>query len=133
MSPQDLKQIGNLFDKKFDNIDKKFDNIDKKFDNIDKKFDNIDKKFDNIDKKFADIKADIAVVNYKVGKNSKAITKINNNILKWKSDMFDSAEKFMKETSNQREFRIVGGHQLASNTHRIGKLETKVYGAITGV
>ena len=105
MTPTDLKQIGSLFDKKFDNIDKKF----------------------------ADIKADIAVINYKVDKNSKAITKINKNILKWKSEMFDSAEVFMKETKDQREFREVGGYQLASNTNRIGKLETKVFGSITGV
>jgi hypothetical protein len=47
--------------------------------------------------------------------------------------MFDSAEVFMKETKDQREFREVGGYQLASNTNRIGKLETKVFGSITGV
>jgi len=147
MTPQDLKQIGKLFDKKFDNIDKKFDNIDKKFDNIDKKFDNIDKKFDNIDKKFdnidkrfnnvdksfVEIKADIAVLKYKADKNEKAITKINNNILKWKSDMFDSAEKFMKETKDQREFRIIGGYQTTNNTDRIEKLEKTVFGVVSVV
>ena len=60
MTPQDLKQIGKLFDKKFDNIDKRFNNV---------------------DKSFVEIKADIAVLKYKADKNEKAITKINNNIL----------------------------------------------------
>jgi len=103
MTPQDLKQISNLFDKRFDKIDKNF----------------------------VEIKADIAVLKYKASKNEKAITGINDGLLQWKSKIFDALDKFMRETSDQREFRTIGGHQLASNTYRIGTLETAVFGAIS--
>ena len=50
MTPQDLKQIGNLFDSKFDVLDKKIDNLDNKFD---KRFEEQDKKLDKkFDKRF---------------------------------------------------------------------------------
>lgn len=111
MTPQDLKQIANLFDKRFDKIDKRFNEV---------------------DKNFIDIKADIAVLKHKAYKNEKAITKINDNILKWKSEVFDAAEKFMIETRDQREFRLIGQHQIISNTDRIKKLEKSVFGSISG-
>ena len=111
MTPQDLKQIGNLFDKRFDKIDKNISEI----------------KTD-----VSTMKSDIAVLKYKADKNEKALSEINNNILEWKSQMFDPAEVFMKKTKDQRKFREVGGYQLATNTHRIGDLETKVFGTIIG-
>lgn len=111
MTPQDLKQISNLFDKRFDKIDKDIGEI----------------KTD-----VSSLKTDVAVLKYQSVINEKAITKLNNSVLRWKSDMFDAAEKFMKETIDQREFRLVGSHQITSNTDRIEKLEKKVFGNIIG-
>lgn len=49
---EDIKQLTEYLEDKFDGIDKRFEKIDECFEKVDEKFVNIDKRFDGIDKKF---------------------------------------------------------------------------------
>lgn len=54
-------------------------------------------------------------------------------ILAWKSEIVNLVDVLAKEIRDEREFRDISSHQTASNTRRIEKIETKVFGAVQNV
>lgn len=52
-------------------------------------------------------------------------------ISEWKSEIFGLVDNLAGEVRNGREHRQITSYQISSNTERIGKLEKKVFGAIT--
>lgn len=55
MNAEDLRQIGEIMDIRFQKRDEKFDKIDERFDKIDEKFDKIDERFIKVDERFTKI------------------------------------------------------------------------------
>src|SRR3989344_2999107 len=49
-------------------------------------------------------------------------------ILKWKSDIVDSVDALAKEIRDEREFREIASHQIATGVKRMERLEKKVFG-----
>lgn len=47
---EDIKQLTQYLEEKFDGVDKKFEKIDERFDSVDKSFEGIDKRFDSFEK-----------------------------------------------------------------------------------
>ena len=133
MDQKDLKQIGELIK---DNNKVLMASVDKKFETnnktliglMDKKLDGLEER---ISKKFKD--------------NNKVLTlmmdikfddfenRFEQKMLNWKSEIVDSVDTLAKEMSDEREFRDISSHQTASNTRRIEKIETKVFGAVQNV
>ncbi|MCX6727120.1 MAG: hypothetical protein NTY75_04960 [Candidatus Shapirobacteria bacterium] len=101
MTPQDLKQIGSLLDEKLE--EKLEQKLNQKF-----------------DEKLKDIKSDIAVLKDQNNRTEKHIQSIDDHLIEWKSELFDIVDGLAGETRDQ-----------PSNTNRIEKLETKVFGAVT--
>lgn len=111
MDKNDLKQIGDLMDKKFKDQDAKFD---KRFKDQDTKF---DKKFDNFEKKMSvliDVKLD------------SKLEKLEQKMFDWKSEIVDAVDVFAKEISISRESRAIASYRTADNTGRIEKLEERI-------
>jgi hypothetical protein len=54
-------------------------------------------------------------------------------MLNWKSEIVDSVDVLAKEMRDAREFRDISSHQTTSNTRRIEKIETKVFGSVQTV
>ena len=54
-------------------------------------------------------------------------------ILAWKSEIVNLVDVLAKEIRDEREFRDISSHQTASNSRRIEKIETKVFGAVQNV
>jgi len=59
--------------------------------------------------------------------------KFEQKMLNWKSEIVDSVDTLAKEMSDEREFRDISSHQTSSNTRRIEKIETKVFGVVQNV
>jgi len=56
--------------------------------------------------------------------------KIEEILLKFRSDILNYIDKFAGEIKDNREERAISGKQLSSNTQRIEKLEKKVFGSV---
>ena len=122
MTPQDLKQIGDLLDQKLE------EKLNQKFD---EKLLGIKSDISGLKLDVSGIKSDIIVLKDGLKRNEKHIQSIEDSLVEWKLNVFDALDKFMSETTDQREFRLINGHQTVSNTNRIEKLEAKVFGSIT--
>jgi len=130
MTPHDLKQIGNVIDKKFDEQDKKFD---KKFDEQDQKFDKrfeeqgkeFDKKLDDRDQKLLPLMSklmDVKLENYD--------RRLDDKLFKWKSEVIDAVDALASEMKDSQDFRLITTNQIAENWERTDRLEKKVFGAV---
>ncbi|MBP9817738.1 hypothetical protein KBC75_03200 [Candidatus Shapirobacteria bacterium] len=81
-----------------------------------------------------ELKANNQVIDVKIKNSANEVEeKLTQKMLNWKSEMFNAMETFMIETKDQREFRIIGSHQINLNTQRIEVLEKKVFGGVTQV
>ena len=57
--------------------------------------------------------------------------KINNDLTKWKSEIFDLVDDLAEEIRDGREHREITSYQITGHRERIEKLEKKVFGAVT--
>lgn len=72
-----------------------------------------------------EVKMDTKLAKYNEG--------IEEKMLQWKSEIVNSVDSLATEIRDEREFRDISSHQTASNTRRIEKVETKVFGAVQSV
>lgn len=59
--------------------------------------------------------------------------KFEQKMIEWKSEIVDSVDKLAKEMRDEEEFRDISSSQTTSNTRRIEKIETKVFGVVQNV
>lgn len=64
---------------------------------------------------------------------NEAIGDLEVKMLAWKSEIVNLVDVLAKEIRDEREFRDISSHQTVSNTRRIEKIETKVFGAVQNV
>lgn len=152
MDKKDLKQIGELIHREIKannevlmgSVDKKFKannkvlmgSVDKKFEInnktlvglMDRKLNGLEEK---IGKKFDDNNKTLSLLmDFKFDQFE---NKFEQKMLNWKSDIVNSVDTLAKEMRDEREFRDISSHQTASNTRRIEKIETKVFGSVQNV
>lgn len=60
-------------------------------------------------------------------KIEKRFDEFEEKLFKWKSEIFNLVDGLAIEIRDNREFRDIGGHQIANNSRRIEKLEKKVF------
>lgn len=141
MTPQDLKQIGNIIDKKFDErlgkledkFDKKFEEQDKK---LDKKFDErfeeqdkkLDKKFDERFDKFGKLIFGHIKEQFELHDE-----KLETKLFTWKSEVIDAVDALASEMKDSQDFRLITTNQIVENRERTDRLEKKVFGVVTSV
>ena len=127
MNKEDLQQIANLLNPRFDKIDSKFDEIDSRFDKIDLKFGEIDSRFDKLDKRVDNLELGITKLDKRVG-----------NLEQWQDKIINNLDDFRKEVKDDQEYThrridqsfINISEQMThsfTNERRIKHLEWKKY------
>jgi len=64
-------------------------------------------------------------------KFNQKFNKFYDDLVLWKSQIFDLVDGLAIEVRDGREHRQITSHQISSNTQRISKLEQKVFGSIS--
>ena len=119
ITKKDLEDFGKKLEKK---IESKLESkLNTKFD---QKFKQLEK---NLDAKLE------AKLEFKLEeKFNQKFNKFYDDLVLWKSQLFDIVDGLASEVRDNREHRQITSHQISSNTQRIGKLEQKVFGALAG-
>ena len=111
MTPQDLKQIGNVIDKKFD---ERFGEQNEK----------INERFDKFGK---------SIIGYVKNKLEIYTEEQDSKLFKWKSDVIDAVDALASEMKDSQDFRQITTHQIVTNRERTDRLEKQVFGVVTSV
>ena len=134
MNKEDLQQIADLLNPKFENIDSKFDKIDSKFDKIDSKFDKLDEHMGTLENGMTKLDERMRTLENGMIKLDRRV----DNLEQWQDRIINDISDFRQEVKEDQEYthrRIDQGfinisEQMAhsfANERRIKHLEWKGY------
>jgi len=115
MTPQDLKQISALIDRKMARQTKV-----------------LGSKVAGLELEIKKVGIEVIALGSRVRSLEKVVSTMDEKMAIWKSEIVDAVDVMAKEIRDEREFRTIVSGQIVDTRRRMDDLETKVFGVVVG-